>query len=283
MNDISYTLKIGLLYVFLTSLLVGVGYVLGGVRMVPLFLGMGLLMNGISYWFSDKIALSMARARLLEEKERPELYSDLRELSSKMNLPVPKLYISDEMQPNAFATGRDYHNAVVCVTKGLLTTLSREEVKGVLAHELAHIKNRDVLLVTIAAVIAGTITALAQFGSAFAFRSGDNDRGGGSIILLILSPIIALMIQLAISRAREFSADDGSAEATGDPRYLAQALTKIHHQAERIPMQTNPALSSLYIDNPFPGGGLTELFSTHPNFEKRVNRLLSKIGHSEMI
>jgi len=266
--------KTGLLFTVLTLILMGIGYFVGGSNAVLPFFLISLVMNLMGYWFSSKIALTMARARPLQPAEAPYLESQTRELADRMGIPVPALYVSDDPQPNAFATGRNPKNGVVCVTRGLLNLLTEEEVRGVLAHELGHIKSRDVLLSTLAAVMAGAISYLAHMG----FYFGNDDHEGhssGNFLMVILAPIAALLIQMAISRSREYSADEAAARATKQPMALGNALMKIESYAHQLPVSANPALSSLYIQNPFKGGKMLEWFSTHPPTEKRVARLKS--------
>ena len=266
-------LKTGLLFAILTALLMGIGYIFGGSSAVLPFFLIALVINLIGYYTSDKLALRMAHARELPIHQAPEIHEEVKRLSNSIGIPMPKIYTSDDPQPNAFATGRNPEHSVICLTRGLLETLSPEETKGVLAHELGHIKNRDILVATLAAVIAGAIASIAQIG--FFFGSSEDDDGfAGNILLLILAPISASLIQLAISRSREYGADHIGATTTGKPLALASALVKIHNKAQQLPLHnTNPALSSLYIQNPFKGHGVIEWFSTHPATEKRVEKL----------
>ncbi len=279
MNRLSVIFKLGLLYAALTALLIAVGYLIGGQGAIPYFLAFALIFNVITYWFSDKIALMMAHAQPLPESQAPEIYEDVRDLCHKMHLPVPQIYISNEMQPNAFATGRNPSHSVVCVTRGLLQVLNRNEIKAVLGHELGHVRHYDVLLATVAAVIAGTVSSLANIGGRILLFGGNSDRrqnNAGNLFLLLVSPIVAVLIQLAISRSREYSADDNSAQVTGKPEWLADALIKISQGTKQVPMNVNPSLSSLFIANPFPRVNFMELFSTHPSIDNRVRRLLEK-------
>lgn len=271
------TIKTTLLLSALTALLVFAGYVIGGSSGAIIFFLISLVTNFVSFFFSDKIALAMSGAKPLSENQAPEIFEDVREISRSMGIPSPRLYYTEDIQPNAFATGRDYNHSAVAVTAGLLQVLDRNEVRGVLAHELAHIKNRDVLISTIAAVIAGTISSLAQIGIFFGGGSDDENRNPIVFLLaLILAPISAVIIQLAISRTREYKADETAARYTKEPQYLANALDKIHTSVKQgLPIHTNDSLSSLYIQNPFRAGGLTSLFSTHPPVEKRIARLMS--------
>ncbi len=263
----------------LTALLVFIGGAIGGKAGMTFALVMAFGMNFISYWFSDKIVLAMYGAKPVSEAEAPDLYNIVARLSQKAGLPMPRVYIIENDQPNAFATGRNPENGVVAVTTGIMRILTREELEGVIAHELAHIKNRDILVATIAAAIAGAISYIAQMAQwAMIFGGGrDRDDEGGNplvaLVMIIIAPIAAMLIQLAISRSREYGADDGGAEICGNPLYLANALRKLDYAAKRIPMDANPATSHLFIVNPLSGGGLVKLFSTHPPIAERVERL----------
>lgn len=270
-------LKTSLLLSALTALLVTIGYLLGGSNGLILMFGFSIVINFVSYFFSDKIALAVSGAKQITENDYPEIFKMTRELTHRMQIPMPRLYISNAIQPNAFATGRNPSNSAVCFTSGLLTNLNSEEIEGVLAHELAHIKNRDVLISTIAAVIAGTISSITDFLMFSAIFGDDEDNKNPfvSLLLIIVAPIIALILQLAISRSREYVADETAAKFTKDPKGLANALIKIESIAMTHPMQVNSAMASLYIQNPFKFRGLSELFSTHPPTEKRVERLLN--------
>jgi len=274
-------LKTMVLMVALTLMLVAVGGLLGGRTGMTFALIMAFGMNFISYWFSDKIVLRMYGAAAVSEAEAPELYEIVRRLSHRAEIPMPKVYIIDEDQPNAFATGRNPEHGAVAVTRGILRILSREELEGVLAHELSHIKHRDILVSTVAAAIAGAISYLAQMAQwAMIFGGGrhDDDDGGSpiaAIVMMIVGPIAAMLVQMAISRSREYGADDGGARLTGNPRYLAGALRKLQMASERIPMDANPATSHMFIVNPLSGGGIIKLFSTHPPIEERIARLES--------
>ncbi len=272
-------LKTMLLMVTLTLMLVAIGGILGGKSGMTFALIMAFGMNFITYWFSDKIVLRMYGARPVSESDAPELYSIVKRLSQKAGLPMPKVYIINQDQPNAFATGRNPQNGVVAVTTGIMRILTREELEGVIAHELAHIKHRDILVGTIAATIAGAISYLAQMAQwamIFGGRSSDEEGGGNpiaAIVMMIVGPIAALIVQMAISRSREYGADDGGARIAGNPIYLANALKKLHIASQRIPMDANPATSHMFIVNPLSGGGLLKLFSTHPPIEERIARL----------
>ena len=268
-------IKTALLFGILTVLLVLIGRAIGGTGGMTLFLIISLVINFASYFFSDKIALSMAHAQAVSEQEAPQLYSIIRELTQKDNIPMPKIYITPDMQPNAFATGRNPKHASVAVTQGILKVLNVDQLKGVLAHEISHVKNRDILIATIAAVLAGVITYVAQLGM---FMGGGNNRENSNpisgLLLIIVAPIAATLIQLAISRQREYAADLSGAELTRKPEDLATALETIETNVQRIPMQVNQSISSLYIANPFGGRNLAGLFSTHPSTADRIARLM---------
>ena len=274
-------LKTMVLMVTLTLLLVAIGGVLGGRSGMTFALIMAFGMNFITYWFSDKIVLRMYRATAVSEAEAPELYEILRRLAHRAELPMPKVYIINEDQPNAFATGRNPEHAAVAVTNGIMRILSKEELEGVIAHELSHVKNRDILVSTVAAAIAGSISYLAQMAQwAMIFGGGrrDDDEGGSpiaAIVMMIVGPIAAMLVQMAISRSREYGADESGARLAGNPLYLASALKKLQMASQRIPMDANPATSHMFIVNPLSGGGITKLFSTHPPIEERIARLES--------
>lgn len=275
-------LKAWLLMGFLSVLLVLFGNAVGGSSGAMLFFIIALFMNLIGYYYSDKIAIKMTRSYPVSESEAPELYGIVRSLSQQANIPMPRIYITPSEQPNAFATGRGPAHAAVAVTEGIMRLLSRSELEGVLAHELAHVKNRDVLIGTIAASLAGAITMIAnmmQWSLMFGGLSGDDDEGGGligmagSLLMIILAPIAAMLIQMAISRSREFEADADGARIAGRAEGLAGALLKLERGAKQIPMQVNPAASHLFIVNPLSGQSVARLFSTHPPIEERVRRL----------
>jgi len=263
----------------LTGLLVVFGNYFGGTQGMMIAFLFALLMNFGAYWFSDKIVLRMYRARQVTEAEAPELVSLVRSLSQRARLPMPKVWIVPSPAPNAFATGRNPEHAAVAVTEGLLQSMNRDQLEGVLAHELGHITNRDTLISAVAATLAGVIMMLANMARWAAFFGGgrdDEDRGGGVVGLLvmaILAPIAALLIQMAISRTREFVADATAAHLTKKPLALASALERLQMAAERIPLDANPATSHLFIVNPLSGRSLLRLFSTHPSVEERVKRL----------
>ena len=236
-----------------------------------------LAINLISYWFSDKIVLAMYRGRQISEADNPRLYGLVRSVSQKASLPMPKLYIIPSQSPNAFATGRNPDNAAVAVTEGILKALDDEELEGVLSHEFAHIRNRDILIQTIAATIAGAISYLAFMARWAAFFRGgrDDDKGGilGLLAVAILAPIAAVVVQMAISRSREYAADESAARISHKPLSLASALKKLHAYSRRVPLAAQPATAHLFIVNPLSGRGLASLFSTHPPLEERIKRL----------
>ncbi|MEW6276378.1 MAG: zinc metalloprotease HtpX [Bacillota bacterium] len=273
--------KTGLLMGGLTILLVLFGSAVLGETGAVLFFLIALGINLFSYFFSDQMAIKMTGSYPVSEREAPELYATVCRLCQRANLPMPRLYLTPSAQPNAFATGRNPQHAAVAVTEGLLRILNRPEIEGVLAHELAHIKNRDILISTIAAALAGAITMIAnivQWGAIFGLgRSDDDEDGGlgmiGSLLMAILAPIAAMIIQLAISRSREYLADATGARIAGTPEGLAGALLKLEAAARQIPMQLNPAASHMFIVNPLSGFSLARLFSTHPPIAERVQRL----------
>ncbi|MGB9804103.1 zinc metalloprotease HtpX [Desulfofundulus sp.] len=276
MNNLRAWLLMGLL----TVLLVLIGKAVAGSSGAFMFFLIALCMNFFGYYFSDKIAIAMTGSQPLAEHEAPELYALIRNLAQRAGIPMPRVYRTPSPQPNAFATGRNPANAAVAVTDGLLQILNRSEVEGVLAHEIAHIKNRDVLVGTLAAALAGAITMIAnalQWGLIFGGR--DDEEGGnplgliGSLAMIILAPLAATLIQLAISRTREFEADATGARLAGSPHGLASALLKLERAARHIPMQVNPATSHLFIVNPLSAESFARLFSTHPPIAERVRRL----------
>ena len=282
------TLKTFILLAGLTALLLAIGSALGGRQGLMIALVFAGIMNFVGYWFSDKIALGMSGAQPVSEEEAPDLYRIVRELCLRANLPLPRLYVIPSPTPNAFATGRNPEHAAVAVTSGIVSILSRDELEGVIAHELAHVKNRDILISSVAAVIAGAISQLAhiaQFAMIFGGmgRDRDDDDGGGGLLgglaLLIVGPIAAMLIQMAISRSREFQADATGAQICGRPLSLANALTKLEEVNHRLPMQVNPAQAQMYIVNPLTAGGIASLFSTHPPVAARVKRLQEMALH----
>ena len=273
--------KTFLLMLVLTALFILVGTALGGRTGAVYAFVFAALMNFVTYWFSDKIVLRMYRAQEVSQSEAPELYGIVAELTSKASLPMPKVYIIENDTPNAFATGRNPQHAAVAVTSGILRILSRDELMGVIGHELSHVQHRDILISTIAATMAGAISMLAtmaRWGAMFGgFRSSDEEGGRGGNILVVLfvsifASIAAMLIQLAISRSREYLADEGGAHLS-HPLSLAKALGKLEAAAQRIPMEANPSTAHMFIVNPLRGGGVLSLFSTHPPIEERIARL----------
>ena len=263
----------------LSVIFITIGGFIGGEQGIITAFLFSLLMNGGMYFFSDKLALSASGAKPLDKNKYPQLYQMVEELSHKMNMPMPKLYITPAQQANAFATGRGPGHASVAVTEGILHILSKEELKAVLAHELGHVKNRDILIASIAAVLASSISFLANMSLFGGFGGSDDEGNQGAgilgLVIALLVPIAASVVQMAISRQREFGADETGAKIIGDGDPLAKALLAIHDSARRAPMHTNPAFSSLYIGNPLGGlgQGMVKLFSTHPPVEERVKRL----------
>jgi len=277
MNNI----KTMLLLVMLTLIFITAGAAMGGKNGMTIGLIFALGMNLFSYWFSDKIVLKMYRAKEVSEAEAPELYGVVRRLAQKAEIPMPRVYIINQDQPNAFATGRNPKHAAVAVTTGIMRILSHEELMGVIGHELAHVKHRDILIGTIAATFAGAISYLAQMAQwamIFGGNRGDDDEGGSpvaAIVMMIVGPIAAMIVQMAISRSREYVADEGGANISGNPRYLSGALRKLDSASKKIPMNANPATSHMFIVSPLSGGGILKLFSTHPPIEERIARLES--------
>ncbi len=279
------TLKTTFFLAILAVLFVSIGSLLGRKNGATIALVIAGIMNVGAYWFSDKIVLAMYRAKEVTDRDSPELHSIVRELTMRARLPMPKVYIMDNPTPNAFATGRNPEHAAVAVTTGVLGLLSREELSGVIGHELAHVKNRDILISTIAATIAGAISYLAhmaQWGLMFGGRRDNEERNPlGSvlgILIMILAPIAAMLIQMAISRSREYKADEGGAAICGNPLTLAGALKKLQTGIKRIPMEANPATAHMFIISPLTGGGVFALFSTHPPIEERIARLEAMAG-----
>ena len=270
-------LKTAILMAGILALFAAVGGAIGGAQGMLIAFLLGAGMNFFAYWFSDKMVLRMYNAQEVDEASSPYLYNMVKELAQRAQIPMPRVYIIDEAQPNAFATGRNPDHAAVAATTGILQMLSARELRGVMAHELSHVKHRDILISTISATIAGAISSLAQFGMLFGgSRDGERANPIVSIVVMILAPIAAMLIQMAISRAREFEADRGGAEVSGDPNALADALAKIDAYARGIPMQTaeaHPETAKMMIMNPLSGGGLSGLFSTHPATEERIGRL----------
>jgi heat shock protein HtpX len=273
------TFKTFLLMFGMTLLLIFVGSAIGGSNGMFIAFLFAVVMNFGTYWFSDKIVLRMYKAQELKPEDNPKLFEMTQELTGRAGLPMPKLYIIPNEQPNAFATGRNPEHAAVAVTDGILRLLSREELMGVIGHELSHVKNRDILIGTVAATIAGAISMLAhmaQWAMIFGGGRSSNDREGnpiGALLMIILAPIAAMLIQMAISRSREYLADEGGAKMSGNPLYLADALKKLEVKSKQIPMEANTATAHMFIVSPLRGGGFTKLFSTHPPMEERVARL----------
>lgn len=276
------TIKTGMLLGALTGLLMLIGGLFGGQQGVVIAFVVAMVMNFGSYWFSDKLVLRMYQAQEVSQSEAPELYAMVRNLALKASLPMPRVYIVPGDTPNAFATGRDEHHAVVAVTEGILRILNRDELEGVIAHELTHIKQRDILIGSIAATLAGAIVMLAnmaQWAALFGGASRDHDEGEGGggiiglILMAVLAPLAATIIQMAISRSREYLADAGGARISGKPYGLANALEKLSRASQAIPMEANPSTAHMFIVNPLTGRSLMNLFSTHPPVEERVARL----------
>lgn len=274
------TLKTGLLMAGLSVLLVMAGSAIGGQQGAVIFFVISLGMNFFSYYYSDKIVIRMTGAQPVSEHEAPELYSIIRKLSANAGIPVPKLYVTPAEQPNAFATGRSPQHAAVAVTRGLLRILDHNEVEGVIAHELAHIKNRDILIGTIAASMAGAISMIAniaQWGMIFGGFRGDDDEGGGSLLgsllVMLVAPIAAMLIQMAVSRSREYMADATGARLAGQTAGLSNALLKLERASLQLPMEVNPAVSHMFIVQPLTASSISRLFSTHPTTADRVEKL----------
>src|SRR5437867_7829088 len=270
--------KTGLLMAAIMALFGMVGAMLGGSQGMLIALMLGAATNLWAYWFSDKMVLKLYNAQEVDASSAPQLYQTVRDLAGRAGLPMPRVYLIDEAQPNAFATGRNPEHAAVAATTGILQLLTARELRGVLAHELAHVRHRDILTSTITASIAGAISTLAHFGMFFGHRDDENRNPLLAIVVLILAPIAAMLIQLAISRSREYGADEGGAEISGDPRALADALAKIERYARGLPLETaeaHPATAQMMIINPLHGGGIASLFSTHPPTEERIHRLLA--------
>jgi len=273
------TMRTGLLLAAMTGLLLAVGYLLGREQGLVIAFFVALGMNFFAYWNADKMVLAMQGARQIDRQSAPEFYTLVEQLAGRAGLPMPKVYLMDNAQPNAFATGRNPQHASVAATTGLLQLLDREEISGVMAHELAHVRHRDTLVMTMTATIAGAISMLANFGMFFGgSRNRDNPLGAvGTILLVLLAPLAAMIVQMAISRTREYSADRGGAEISGDPRALASALAKIAGMVHRIDnpaAEANPAMAHLFIINPLSGRRMDSLFSTHPDTQNRIDALL---------
>jgi len=273
-------MKTAILMAAITALFMVCGQLLGGQTGMILALLFALAMNFFSYWFSDKMVLKMYKAQEVDARSAPRLYAMVQELAAKAQLPMPRVYLIDEQAPNAFATGRNPSHAAVAATTGIMRVLSERELRGVMAHELAHVKHRDILISTISATMAGAISALANFAMIFGGRDSEGRPANPlvGLAVAILAPLAASLIQMAISRSREFEADRGGAEISGDPEALASALDKIQRYARGIPLQAaeaHPETAQMMIMNPLSGGGLRGLFSTHPNTEERIKRLLA--------
>ena len=276
-------MKTGVLLVLLTVLFVAIGSYVGGRSGMVMAFAFAVLMNAGAYWFSDKIVLRMYRAREVSEAEAPDLHSMVHRLATAAGVPMPKVYILPSESPNAFATGRNPQHAAVAVTQGIVRILTPDELEGVLAHEMAHVKNRDILIGTVAATLAGAIMMLARFAQFSAIFGGGRDREGGGglglIAMAILAPIGAMVVQMAVSRSREYQADASGARFCGKPESLARALEKIAGAAKRTaPIEATPATAHMFILSPLSGKGMMSLFSTHPPVEKRVERLRAMRG-----
>lgn len=276
-EELMNTVKTTMLMAAMMVLFILVGGALGGKSGMTIAFVISLAMNFGSYWFSDKIVLSIYRAKPVAKEQSPELYNIVENLAMRAEIPMPKLYIVENDNPNAFATGRNPENGAVAVTTGILRILEREELEGVIAHELSHIKHRDILVSTIAATLVGTITFLsriATWAAMFGGRDEDEGSGIGDLILIILAPVAAVLIQLAISRSREYLADEGGAKITGNPNGLASALNKLSSVGKKVPMKNAETSSAhMFIVNPLSGKALMKLFSTHPPMEERIRRL----------
>jgi heat shock protein HtpX len=272
-STFSATLRTTILMASLSGILVAIGFLIGGGSTALLFLLLALAINFFSYFFSDKLALSMSRAKPIQESENPRLYQIMRELTTRAGLPMPRLYMIPQQQPNAFATGRSPQHSAVAVTEGITKLLSEDELRGVLSHELTHVRNRDILIQSVASSIGAAITYIAYMLLWF----GDDNNSPlalvGQLATFLLAPLAATIIQLAISRQREYAADAGGAEICGNPESLASALLRLEQGATAVPMQVNQAAEPLYIVAPFKGKGIQGLFSTHPPVEERVKRL----------
>lgn len=280
------TFKTAFLLTAMTLLLVSLGRAFGGQSGMVLALGLAVVMNFVAYFFSDKLALAAYRAQPVTREQLPQVYDIVERLTQRMGMPMPKLYVIPTDSPNAFATGRNPQHASVAVTMGILKLLSNEELEGVLAHELGHVRNRDILISSIAATLAGAITWLAEigrFGLIFGgYSRDDRDRGGGigALLMLLLAPLAAMLIQFAVSRSREYAADATGAELTGNPYGLARALEKLDAYSKRLPMAASPSSAHLFIVQPLTGADFASLFSTHPPIPKRIERLIGRPGGS---
>jgi heat shock protein HtpX len=283
--------KTTLLLGVMTAIIVFIGRLLGGQQGMILAFLIAMGMNFFSYWYSDKIVLRMYRAKEVGPAERPELHQIVRELAQRAEIPMPRVYTIPEESPNAFATGRNPEHAVVAVTEGLLKLMSREEVTGVIAHEMGHVKHRDILIGSIAATMAGAVMILAtmaRWATFFGGGVGDDEEGGGLgtigvLVLSMLAPIAAMLIQMAISRSREYHADAAGAELSGHPAWLADALGKLGAYSKRLPLKANPSTAHMFIVSPLSGSSLMNLFSTHPPLEERIARLRGSGGQGRAI
>ena len=277
-NALKTTLLLGLM----TGLLLVIGDLVGGRNGLMIALGVAGVMNFVSYFFSDKIALAMYGAKAVTREEAPRVYRIVEQLTQRLGLPMPKLYVIPTDSPNAFATGRNPSHASVAVTQGILSLLDDEELEGVLAHEIGHVRNRDILISSIAATLAGAVTMIARmayYASLFGGSSRDErDRGGplGALVMLIVAPIAAMLIQLAVSRSREYAADEAGAHYTGNPYALARALQKLDAYSKRVPLLASPSTAHLFIVQPMIGMDFASLFSTHPPVQKRIERLTGR-------
>jgi heat shock protein HtpX len=274
------TLRTAMLLAALTAIFMGVGFMIGGSGGAAIAFLVAAGINFFSYWNADRLVLSMARAREVDAHTAPEFYAMVRKLAADAGLPMPKVYVADNPQPNAFATGRNPQHAAVCATTGLLSTLDRDEIAAVMAHELGHVKHRDTLTMTITATIAGAISMLANFALFFGSGNRNNNGAGilGTLAAALLAPFAAMLVQMAISRTREYEADRAGAEITGRPAALASALAKISNLAKRVPnadAERNPAMAHLFIVNPLSGARMDNLFSTHPATENRIAALMA--------
>ena len=277
----SNSFKTALLLGLLTGIILGIGQLFGGSQGLVIAFVFALLINFGSYWFSDKIVLAMYNAREVSGDDAPELYRTVQNLTVRAQLPMPRLYVIPSESPNAFATGRDPQHAAVAVTEGILRIMNREELEGVIAHELSHVKNRDILIGTIAATLAGVVMMLAnmaRWAAIFGVGRSDRDEEGGGgilgmILMSVLAPIAAMMIQMAISRSREFLADATGAKIAGNPLGLASGLAKLARASEMVPLEARPETAHMFIVSPLTGGSFLSLFSTHPPVEERIARL----------
>jgi heat shock protein HtpX len=279
-------LKTGLLLTVLTLLLVWAGAALGGQTGMLIAFTFAVVMNVSAYWFSDRVVLRMYRATEVSEAEDPDLFNAVADLAQRASIPMPRVYRIPSPALNAFATGRNPSHAAVAITDGLRGVLDRGELAAVLAHELSHVKHRDILIGTVAATLAGTVSILgsmARWGALFGGYGRDGEGGGGNIFVVLLVSMLAglaaMLVQMAISRSREFEADSGAARLLGDPTPMISALRKLEAGAQRIPLESNPATAHMFIVNPLRGGGMMKLFSTHPSTEERIQRLQGLVGH----